>query len=169
VKILLGDFSGEAILKPTTGNKSLHKINNDNGVRVVNFATSKNLSVKSAMFPHHNSHKFTWTCPDGKTYQIIHIYQNVDWTGEGIQVYLMSNLSGGVDCDADHYLVVVNSERERVAASKQAMQVFDMERFNLNDERVFKTIRSKETRQTAMVSGSAYNKCRQSEQYKTSN
>jgi hypothetical protein len=47
-KILLGDFGTEVgredILKPTTGNESLHEINNDNGVRVVNFATSKNLS-----------------------------------------------------------------------------------------------------------------------------
>jgi hypothetical protein len=32
----------EDIFKPTVGNESLHKISNDNGVRVVNFATSKN-------------------------------------------------------------------------------------------------------------------------------
>ncbi|PNF32385.1 hypothetical protein B7P43_G10087 [Cryptotermes secundus] len=34
------------------GNESLHETSNDNGVRVVNFATSKNLTVKSTMFPH---------------------------------------------------------------------------------------------------------------------
>jgi hypothetical protein len=46
----------------------------DNGVRVVNFAASKNLTVKSMMFPHHNIHKYTWTSPDGKTHnQIDHI------------------------------------------------------------------------------------------------
>jgi hypothetical protein len=48
MKILLGDFNAklgrENIFKPTIGNESLHKISNDNGVRVVNFATSKNLS-----------------------------------------------------------------------------------------------------------------------------
>jgi hypothetical protein len=49
------------------GNESLHEISNDNGVRVVNFVTSKNLTVKSTMFPHCNIHKFTWTSPDGKT------------------------------------------------------------------------------------------------------
>jgi hypothetical protein len=63
MKILLGDFNAkvgsEDIFKPTIGNESLHKISNDNGVRVVNFATSKNLTVKSTMFPHHNIHKFT--------------------------------------------------------------------------------------------------------------
>jgi hypothetical protein len=39
----------------------------DNGVRVVNFTTSKNLTVRSALFPNHNIHKFSWTSPDGKT------------------------------------------------------------------------------------------------------
>jgi hypothetical protein len=54
-KIVLGDFNAklgtEDIFKPTTGNESLHEDSNDNGVRVVNFATSKNLVVKST-FPH---------------------------------------------------------------------------------------------------------------------
>jgi hypothetical protein len=36
-------------------------------LRVVNFATSKNLVVKSTMFPHRNIHKYTWTSPDGNT------------------------------------------------------------------------------------------------------
>jgi hypothetical protein len=37
----------------------------DNGVRIVNFATSKNLVVKSTMFPHREIHKHTWTSPEG--------------------------------------------------------------------------------------------------------
>jgi hypothetical protein len=44
----LGDFNikvgTEDVSKPTIRNDSLHNISNDNGVRVVNFATSKNLS-----------------------------------------------------------------------------------------------------------------------------
>jgi exonuclease III len=56
MKILLGDFNAkvgrEDIFKPTTGNKSLHEISNDNGVRIVNFATSKYLIVKSTVFLH---------------------------------------------------------------------------------------------------------------------
>jgi len=59
MKILLENFNakvgGENIFKPTTGNESLHQDSNDNGVRIVNFATSKNL-VKSTMFPHQNIH-----------------------------------------------------------------------------------------------------------------
>jgi hypothetical protein len=57
VKILLGDFNatvGRDVFKPTTGNVNLHEISNDNGVRVVNFAMSKNLTPECTMFPHHN-------------------------------------------------------------------------------------------------------------------
>jgi hypothetical protein len=61
MKILLGDFNAkvgrEDIFKLAIGNESSHKISNDNGVRVVNFATSKNLVVKSTMFPHRSIHK----------------------------------------------------------------------------------------------------------------
>jgi endonuclease/exonuclease/phosphatase family metal-dependent hydrolase len=78
MKILLGDFNAkvgrEDIFKPTIGNESLHEIINDNVVRVVNFATSKNLTVKSTMLLHRNIHKFTWTSPEGKMHnQIDHI------------------------------------------------------------------------------------------------
>jgi hypothetical protein len=63
MKILLGDLNAkvgrEDIFKLTIGNDSLHEISNDNGVRVVNFATYKNLIVKSTVLPHRNSHKHT--------------------------------------------------------------------------------------------------------------
>ena len=45
--------------KPTIGYESLHEDSNDNGVRIVNIATSKNLVVKSSMFPHRNIRKYT--------------------------------------------------------------------------------------------------------------
>jgi hypothetical protein len=77
MKILL-DFNAkvgrEDNCKPTIWNESLHEISNDNGVRVVNFATSKYLTVKSTMFSHRNIHKHTWTSPDGNHHnQIDHI------------------------------------------------------------------------------------------------
>jgi hypothetical protein len=75
MKSLLGDFKAKAgkedIFKPTIGNKSLHEISNDIEVRLVNFATSKNLRVKSTLFPHRNIYKYTWTSPDGKTHNQI--------------------------------------------------------------------------------------------------
>jgi hypothetical protein len=75
MKILLADFTAklrrEDIFKPTVGNGSLHHRSNGNGVRVVNFATSKNLVVKRTVFPHRSIHKYTWTFPDGKTHSLI--------------------------------------------------------------------------------------------------
>ena len=45
MKILLGDFNAklgkEDIFKPIIGQESLHQDSNENGVRLVNFATSK--------------------------------------------------------------------------------------------------------------------------------
>jgi endonuclease/exonuclease/phosphatase family metal-dependent hydrolase len=60
MKILLGDFNAkvgrEDIFKPTIGNET------------------KNLRVKSTMFPHCNIHTYTWMSPDGRTHnQIDHI------------------------------------------------------------------------------------------------
>jgi hypothetical protein len=90
MKILLWNFNAkvgrEDIFKLTIGNESLNEISNDNGASIVNFATSKNLTVKSTMFPHCNIHKFNWTPPDEKTDHIL--------TEDGIQVYLTSSHSG---------------------------------------------------------------------------
>jgi hypothetical protein len=75
MKILL-DFNAkvgrEDIFKPIIGNESLHEASNDNRIRVINFATSKNLIVKST-FPHCNIRKHTWTSPDVTHNQIDHV------------------------------------------------------------------------------------------------
>jgi hypothetical protein len=51
MKIVLEDFNAkigkEDIVKPIIWNEGLHKISNDNGVIVVNFATYKNVVMKS--------------------------------------------------------------------------------------------------------------------------
>jgi hypothetical protein len=76
--IFWGDFNAEVgrenIFKPTIRNESLYENSNDNGVTVVHFGTSKNLVVKSTMFPHRKIHKYTWTSRKRNTYnQIDHI------------------------------------------------------------------------------------------------
>jgi exonuclease III len=56
MKILLGDFNAEVsrddIFKPTVGNESLQEISNNYGVRVVNFATSKNHTLSKERCSH---------------------------------------------------------------------------------------------------------------------
>jgi hypothetical protein len=123
MKILLGDFNA----KPRIGNESLHEISNDNGVRIVNFASSKNLVVKSTMFPHRKIHKHTWTFPEGNTHnQIDHILIDRRRHSSILDVRSFR----GADCDTDHYLVVAKV-KERLAVSKRAAQKIDTKRFNV--------------------------------------
>jgi hypothetical protein len=122
-KILLVYFNAnvrkEDIFKPIIGNESLYEISNDNGVRLVNFATSKNFRIKSTLFPHHNIHKYTWTSPDGKTHnQIDHILVE-----KREQSNVLDDRSfRALCCDSDHYVVMAKI-RERLAVNKQRSQI----------------------------------------------
>jgi hypothetical protein len=130
MKILLGDFNAKIgrkeIFKPQIGNESLHEINNDNGVRLVNFATSKNLSVKSTMFPHRNIHKYISTAPDEKIHnQIEHILVDRRRHSNILDVRTFM----AADCCTDHYLVVAKAG-ERLAVNNQRLQRYHVERFS---------------------------------------
>jgi len=72
---------------PPIGNESLHQYSNNNGVSIVNFATSKNLVVKSTVYPHRNIHKYTWNSPDEKAHkQINHILIDRRWISSILDV-----------------------------------------------------------------------------------
>jgi endonuclease/exonuclease/phosphatase family metal-dependent hydrolase len=99
MKILLGDFNAkigrEGIFKLIIANESLHEIRIDNGVWLIHFATSKNLRVKSTMFPH------TWPSPDGITHnQIDHILVDRQRRSNVLDVRSFR----AADCDSDHYI-----------------------------------------------------------------
>jgi endonuclease/exonuclease/phosphatase family metal-dependent hydrolase len=104
MKILLGDLIAkvgkEDIFKLTVGNESLHEISSDNGVRLVNFATSKNLVSR-------------WENPD----QIDHILVDRRRLSNVLDVRSLR----AADCDSDHYLVVAKV-MERLAVNKQRSQ-----------------------------------------------
>jgi hypothetical protein len=129
--IFLGDFNAklgrEDIFKLTTENKTLHESSNKNRVRVVNFATPKNLALRSTMFPHCNIHKYIWSSPDGKMHNQI---DNVLTDRRRHSRILDVQSFRGADCDTHQYLVVAKM-RERLAVSKRAAQKTDTERFNL--------------------------------------
>jgi len=131
MKMLLLDFNEkvgrENNFKPTFGQESLHQDNNDNGVKLENFATSKNLMVKSKMFPHRNIHKYTCTSPDGKTHnQIDNFLIDRRWQSSVLDVRNF----GGANCDTDHYLVIAMF-REKLAVGKETAKTFDRQRYNL--------------------------------------
>jgi len=133
MKILVGDFNAkverENIFKKTIGQESLHQDINDNGVRIVNFATSKNLVAKSTMPTQRNIHKYTWTSPDGKTHnQIDHILIDSRWHSSVMDLRSFRR----ADCYTDHYLVIAKV-RESLTVGKQAAQRFDRQRFNLRN------------------------------------
>jgi endonuclease/exonuclease/phosphatase family metal-dependent hydrolase len=131
MKILMGDLNAkigrEDIFEQIISNESLHEASNDNGVRVVNFATSKNLIVDSTTFPHRDIHKHTWTSPDGVTHsQIDHVLIDKRRHSNILDVRSFR----GADCDTDHYLIMAKL-RERISVSKQARKKFDLERYDL--------------------------------------
>jgi hypothetical protein len=97
MKILLGDFNAkvgrENIFKPTIGNERLHQDSNDNGVRIVNFAKSNNVVVKSTLFPHRNIHKHTWISLMGRLTTLSSTY-TFGQIGDDIRIYSTYCLSG---------------------------------------------------------------------------
>jgi hypothetical protein len=126
----LGDFNSEVGREeiPTIGNENLHKSLNNNGVRVVNFATSINFIFKITIFPHRNIHKYNWTSKDmNSRNQIDHILIGRRRHSSVLDVRPLR----AADCDTDHYLVVAKI-RERLAVNKQGSHKCHMERFNLN-------------------------------------
>jgi len=54
-KIVLGDFNAkirkESIYKPTIGSESLHDLMNDNGNKLITFATSREYTQTNMYFP----------------------------------------------------------------------------------------------------------------------
>ncbi|KAJ4430976.1 hypothetical protein ANN_19569 [Periplaneta americana] len=132
MKILLGDFNAkvgrEDNFRPTIGKESLHAISSDNGVRLVNFATSKNLIVKSTTFPHKDIHKYTWTSPDGLTHnQIDHILIDKRRHTSIVDIRTFR----GADCNSDHYLVI-GELRERLSVAKRVEQQINITKFNIS-------------------------------------
>jgi len=131
MKIVLGDFNAkigkEDFFRPTIGPESLHEESNDNGVRVINFATGKNLIVKSTYFRHKNIHKQTWISPDGNTRnQIDHVLADKRRHTNVLDVRSYR----GADCDSDHMLVIAKI-RERLSLNKTNGQLMGSKRLNV--------------------------------------
>ena len=89
---------------------SLHQGSNDNDVRSVNLASSRNMSTK---FQHRTILIYTWTHFDGKIHkQIYHILIDRRW---------YTSISEGRkcrkgNCDTDQYIkVAIVSERQAVS------------------------------------------------------
>ena len=122
VKIILGDFNAqvgkEVALMPTIGTHSLHETSNDNGLRMVNFATLHGLVVGTTLFPRKNIHKATWISPNGQTAsQIDHVLISARHKSNMIN----ARSYRGANMDTDHYLSIAEV-RSRISLIKNHYQ-----------------------------------------------
>lgn len=105
MKIVLGDFNAqigkEPVFIPTIGKHSLHQKTNDNGERLISFATSRSLVIMSTIFPHKEKHKQTWTSPNGVATQIDHILVS----NRHFNTIKDVRSFRGPDINSDHFLV----------------------------------------------------------------
>jgi hypothetical protein len=90
------------------------RVSNESGVGVVNFATSKNMTVKSTMLPHRRIHKYIWTFPEGKTHNQIDLIV-IDRPRHPNVIDVRSFRA--TNWDTEHYMVL--NVRERLTANKQ--------------------------------------------------
>uniref|UniRef100_A0A1B0DRK3 Uncharacterized protein n=1 Tax=Phlebotomus papatasi TaxID=29031 RepID=A0A1B0DRK3_PHLPP len=116
VKLILGDFNAkigrEESLKPAIGNHSLHENTNDNGYRLVDFATGRGAVISSTFYPHKRVHLGTWHSPDGATInQIDHVVCDARHCREVLDVRSYR----GADVCTDHFLLRIKYRAKIVA------------------------------------------------------
>jgi hypothetical protein len=91
----------------------------DHDARVINFATLKNLFLKSKVFTHRNIHKHTQTSPNRKTHnKNDHILTDRIWSSRVLNVPSFKR----TDCSTNHSVVVANV-RETLLVSKECTEV----------------------------------------------
>ncbi|KAE9542653.1 hypothetical protein AGLY_002564 [Aphis glycines] len=126
IKVLLGDMNAqvgkENTYKTTIGEHSLHDRSNDNGVRLINFAISKNMVVSSTRFPRKNIHKETWLSPGGRySSQIDHVLI------ENKHKTIIKNVKSyrGADADTDHYLILIDFRVKMLMEWKKKQKILE--------------------------------------------
>jgi hypothetical protein len=107
VKIVIGYINAqigkEEVYCPTVGKHSVHENTNDNGYRLIQFATLNNMVIGSTMFQHKNIHKSTWTAPD-RSFESQTDHMVIDARHMSGLLDVRSYRGGNVD--SDHYLVI---------------------------------------------------------------
>jgi hypothetical protein len=87
---------GKDLRAHNAGEHSLHEVSNDNGMRLIDFAVSKNMVISNVRFPHKDIHKETWISPDLHTKnQIDHVLIDARHASDIIDV----KSCRGADCD----------------------------------------------------------------------
>ncbi|KRF97428.1 uncharacterized protein Dwil_GK26988, partial [Drosophila willistoni] len=107
VKIIIGDLNAqvgqEEEFRPTIGKFSAHRLTNENGLRLIDFAASKNMAIRSTYFQHSLPYRYTWRSPQQTESQIDHVLIDGRHFSDIIDVRTYR----GANIDSDHYLVMV--------------------------------------------------------------
>ncbi|XP_058456370.1 uncharacterized protein LOC131433790 [Malaya genurostris] len=107
VKSMVGDLNDQVGQKeefiPTIGKFSAHQLTNGNGLRLIDFAASKNMAICSTLFHHSLPYRYTWRSPQQTESQIDHVLIYGRHFSDIIDV----RTNRGANVDSDHYLVMV--------------------------------------------------------------
>ncbi|XP_046399915.1 craniofacial development protein 2-like [Ischnura elegans] len=134
MKILLGDANAKVGNEPSwkqyTGGNSLHETTNENGMRLISFASAKNLKIMSTTFPRKDIHKYTWVSPNGQVKnQIDHVLT------EDRHKSCITDVRSkrGAECGTDHYLIIIKV-RQKVCKNRRDIhktkQKFDLKKLD---------------------------------------
>jgi exonuclease III len=132
VKLVMGDANAkvgrETVHQPTIGKHSLHESTNENGLRLVDFAAGRQMTIKITYFMPKRIHLQTWHSPDGHTFnQIDHCLIDGRHFSDVIDVMARR----GANIDSDHMLVVIKLRAKicRISNTKpQLLRCFVVDR-----------------------------------------
>jgi hypothetical protein len=137
VKLVMGDANvivgWETVHQPTIGKHSLHESTNKNSLRLVDFAASRQMTIKSTYFKHKPIHLQAWHSPDGHTFnEIDHCL--IDGRHFSDVIDVMARM--GANIDSDHMQVVIKLRTRICRASNtkpQQMRRFAVDRLKDRD------------------------------------
>ena len=75
---------------------------NDNGLRLLSFAISNNLTVRNSLFQHPRKHQLTWRDPSGMDSAVLDYVLINSWFRSSLKDVCAIR---GLECGSDHYLV----------------------------------------------------------------
>ena len=137
LRFFLGDLNAqvgrEDAYRLTAGFCDLHKVTNENGLRLKNFAAAKNMVIKSTYFMHKWIHFETWDSRKGNTRnQIDLLIIDGRHSSDVIEV----KARRGANADTDHFLIQIKL-RARVSLAnnreRQIMKSFDVEKLKIKE------------------------------------
>lgn len=117
VKIVIGDLNAqvgqEEEFRPVIGKFSAHQLTNANDLRLIDFAASKNMAIRSTYFQHSLPYRYTWRSPQQTESQIDHVLIDGRHFSDIIDVRTYR----GANIDSDHYLLMVKVRQKLSVAN----------------------------------------------------